>query len=122
MRENNLKNWVKNHKSDLIYIGSVVIVSIGTFLLIGKLNAAKKSVPLNVSIKPIKTVCSCKEFINVSDLEEKALKSINVREHLRNLPNGHHPSLQKITEATTLGLDLLENQTIVSAHVRCYAA
>ena len=122
MKENKLKSWVINHKLHLICIGSIVIVSVGTFLFIGSLNAAKKSVPLNVSMESIKAVYSGKEFINVSELEEKTLKAIDVREHLRNLPKGYHPSLKKISEAATLGLDLSENQTIVSSHVRCYAA
>ena len=50
------------------------------------------------------------------------LRIIDVREHLRNLPQGHHPSVWKIAEAAESGIELAENQTIVSAHPRCYAA
>ena len=53
---------------------------------------------------------------------EPILRIIYVREHLRNLPQGHHPSVLKIAEAAESGIELAENQTIVSAHPRCCAA
>lgn len=39
-----------------------------------------------------------------------------IQEHLRTLPEGWHPSPEKVAEAQTKGITLLENQTLVDTY------
>ncbi len=45
-------------------------------------------------------------------------KAIAVSEHLRKLPDGHHPSPEKVAEMISKGIETEGNMTIVDAHER----
>ena len=123
MKENKFTAWVKAHKSELIIAGGIVITTVGAILLMDNWDAVKSIMHGEPKIKPSRPLNVAAEVPTIPVVEsEPILKIIDVREHLRNLPQGHHPSTWKIAEATELGIELAENQTIVSAHPRCYAA
>ena len=123
MKENKIKTWVKTHKKELLIAGGVIVTAVGTVLLIDNMDAVKELVPemqkKASSRVPVVTIQN-----KTTDLvkTQPITKIIDVREHLRNLPQGHHPSAGKIAEAVKSGIELTENQTIVSAHLRCCAA
>ena len=121
--------WVKAHKKELITIGlsaAAVICSI----LFAKNNVELESIFNKIKIKTSKTttVCDLSEFksvksqnivpdlpSSVSKIITHSSKSPHTRSaHLRNLPNGHHPSLKKLEEAFNNGISLGENQTFVN--------
>lgn len=56
-------------------------------------------------------------FDPIGELPEAiTLKTFSVQEHLRNLPEGWHPSTEKIEEALAKGITLLDNQTLVDTY------
>ena len=121
--ENKIKTWAKAHKKELLIAGGVIVTAVGTVLLIDNMDAVK------ALITETQKKALAKETIAIIENEiidfvktEPITKIIDVREHLRNLPQGHHPSASKLAEAVKNGIELAENQTIVSAHPRCYAA
>ena len=123
MRENKLKSWIKAHKSELIFAGSIIITTVGAILLVKKGDSVKKIVVKQMKMSSSQSLEDIDKTPTISDVIcTPTIKTIDVREHLRNLPNGYHPSALKLTEASDLGIELLENQTIVSSHSRCYAA
>lgn len=136
--------WVKEHKKQLIIAGVSVATIVGIILAIknresimrmweslrlaitkqpSKADEVKSmlsttSVPISV---PVIEVVPATEIM-VIRTNGTARSPFDVREHLRNLPEGHHPSARKIIEAAESGIELATNQTLVSAHPRCYAA
>ena len=114
-------DWVKDHKTKLIIIG-ITALSATCLLLIYK---SKKmnfneavcliSVPKLEPTPILNTFDSCGERANSN-------KIVAVCEFVRNLPNGQHPSPEKVAAATEKGLKLLDNQTLVAHHQRNYAA
>ena len=123
MKENKMKTWVKTHKKELLIAGGVIVTAVGTVLLIDNMDAVKELVP-EMQKKALSRVPAATIQNKTTDLAKTELitKIIDVREHFRTLPQGHHPSVGKIAEAVKSGIELAENQTIVSAYSRCCAA
>lgn len=123
MKDNKFTAWVKAHKTELIIAGGAVLTTVGAILLVDNWETVKGMFQKEAKITPSRTINVVTEVPTVPAVEsEPILRIIDVREHLRNLPQGHHPSVWKIAEAAGSGIELAENQTIVSAHPRCYAA
>ena len=123
MKDNKFTAWVKAHKTELIIAGGAVLTTVGAILLVDNWETVKGMFHTEAKITPSRTINVVTEVPTVPAVEsEPILRIIDVREHLRNLPQGHHPSVWKIAEAAGSGIELAENQTIVSAHPRCYAA
>lgn len=123
MKENKFTAWVKSHKTELIIAGGVVLTTVGAILLVDNWESVKGVVVKDVHTTPALPLNATTEVPTIPVVEsEPILKIVDVREHLRNLPLGHHPSSSKLAEAAEIGIELAENQTIVSAHPRCYAA
>lgn len=123
MKDNKFTAWVKAHKTELIIAGGAVITTVGAILLVDNWESVKGLFQAEAKITPSRPLNVATEVPTVPAVEsEPILRIIDVREHLRNLPQGHHPSVWKIAEAAESGIELAENQTIVSAHPRCYAA
>ena len=123
MKDNKFTAWVKAHKTELIIASGAVLTTVGAILLVDNWESVKGLFQAEAKITPSRPFNVVPEVPNVPAVEsEPILRIIDVREHLRNLPQGHHPSVWKIAEATESGIELAENQTIVSAHPRCYAA
>lgn len=123
MKENRFTAWVKTHKTELIIAGGVVLTAVGAILLVDNWESVKGVVVKEVRTTSTLPLNAKTEVPTISAMEsEPILKIVDVREHLRTLPIGHHPSSGKLAEAAEIGIELAENQTIVSAHPRCYAA
>ena len=123
MKDNKFTAWVKAHKTELIIAGGAVITTVGAILLVDNWESVKGLFKAEAQITPSRPLNVVPKVPTVPAVEsEPILRIIDVREHLRNLPQGHHPSVWKIAEAAESGIELAENQTIVSAHPRCYAA
>ena len=117
MKENKLKNWIKSHKSELLIVGCVVITAVGAAILIK--NYEKTTIIISKEIKeaiPCATDILFETSSTCPSENSTTLKIIDVREHLRTLPNGCHPSPQKVSEAIHAGIDLADNQTLVAAY------
>lgn len=123
MKENKITVWVKAHKTELIIASGAVLTTVGAILLVDNWESVKGLFQAKTKITPSRSLNVVTEVPTIPTVEsEPILRIIDVREHLRNLPRGHHPSVLKIAEAAESGIELAENQTIVSAHPRCYAA
>lgn len=123
MKENEIKTWVKEHKKGLLIAGGVIVTAVGTVLLIDNVDSIKALVP-EMYKKALSKEATMVIESEINDLvkTESITKIVDVKEHLRNLSQGHQPSAVKLAEAAKNGIKLAENQTIVSAHTRCYAA
>lgn len=122
MKENKFTSWIKAHKTELIFAGGIALTTVGTIFLINNRAAAqslleKTEPPLSL---PVSGATNLSIVPAVDSLP--VLKKVDVREHLRALPQGQHPSMWKLAEAAESGIELAENQTLVSAHPRYCAA
>lgn len=99
----------KNKGKYLILGGGVILVVAGTALLIAN-NGRVKNIPASSATLIDKS--------NVLKETAESIKESVVKQHLRNLPEGHHPSSVKLFEAAKKGITLKENQTIVSEYTR----
>ena len=123
MKESKIKTWIKSHETELIVIGSTAVATVGAILLLNNWDAVTNLVTGTQKATPSKPLIVNTEVPAVTVItSEPIIKTSEVRMHQRNLPNGHHPSLGKVLEATARGIELTENQTIVSAHTRRYVA
>lgn len=121
--ENKIKTWVKAHKKELLIAGGVIVTAVGTVLLIDNVDSIKALVPeMYKKVLSKEATMVIESEINDLVKTESITKIVDVKEHLRNLSQGHQPSASKLAEAAKNGIKLAENQTIVSAHTRCYAA
>lgn len=122
MKENKFTAWVKTHKIELFIAGGAVLTTVGAILLVDNWESVKGLFQVESEITPTIPFNVATRVSTVPAVEsEPILRIIDVRKHLRNLPKGQHPSVWKIYEAAESGIELSENQTIVSAHPRCYA-
>ncbi|MGN0490020.1 MAG: hypothetical protein ACI4HN_10650 [Ruminococcus sp.] len=108
------KRLVKQHKKEII-VASVTIITVAGAVLLAKNIAVQ-----NKAVKPLPGP-TVKPKVDTVEVAEPMLRIINVREHLRKLPNGYHASAHKIQVATENGISLATNQTLVSSYRRCYA-
>ncbi|MFJ5792699.1 hypothetical protein ACIP9G_21800 [Lysinibacillus sp. NPDC093197] len=110
----------KEHKKEII-IGTAIVFSVMGTILVVKNRAIikpfiKSSLIGKVSTKSIET------NNNVSPLVSEPIDyTINVREHIRNLPKGWNPSSNKVELASKYGYLLEENQTWVNAYTKTSA-
>lgn len=121
-KENKFTTWIDSHKEELIIVSSIAITAIGAILVADNWEFVKGAVcgtPKAMKFTALKT---SNQNTIIAIKSEQVFKSTSVKEHLRNLPKGHHPSAWKIAAATESGIELAENQTMVSAHMRRYAA
>lgn len=117
--ENRFKKFIRKHKEELIIAGVSITAVVGGVLL------AKNHDVLKETIKPVSKPTVIPKSIPTEAVvitKEPMLKIIDIKEHLRTLPTGYHASAHKIQEAAESGIALATNQTLVSSHLRCYAA
>ena len=126
------KNWWERNKKKVFIAGGIVIaVGVGIVIFKNKdavltLLKKQKSAPSNV--KPIlnKIVTNAAKEITAADDSEIAFTRIIynngqpfvVQGFIRNLPEGQHPSPEKIARALELGIVLGENQTYVESYLK----
>lgn len=117
--------WVKEHKTEIIIVGFTIA---GTILAIKNWENVKGAIKEQLLWKCVSsTDTSTKlDVTDITDFVDAVQVPIimisDVREHKRNLQPGYHPSASKIAEAIERGIELADNQTLVSAHQRRYAA
>ena len=119
MNCNKASAWVKKYKDEMILAGTLLVTTVGTILFVNNIDKVK---PLFLSIsKTNKTklsLCNVKTLSSLSEIEKSQIKIIRVRDHIRTLPQGYHPSELKVSEAVSLGIELKDNQTMVSRYLR----
>jgi hypothetical protein len=123
--------WERNKKKVLIIGGVVVAVGVGVLVfknrdaLIALLKRGKglaSNVPqiadptiIETTSKVITTVEP--EAITVSKTLNNGVP-FGVKGFIRNLPDGWHPSAEKIAQAAALGMKLGEHQTLVGPYMK----
>lgn len=122
--------WVKNHKKQLALAGISIVVIVGIVVDIKNKDALMKLWnELEDSIKKTpKDAASYTRTINVDMpsivFVETTTKytmpqtPFNVSQHVRNLSDGRQHSVEKEAEALSLGIHLLENQTLVDPYTK----
>ena len=114
------KEWAKDHKVELIIAGIGVGVTIAVILAMKKATSEEEFLE-EVAKSFIKKMPEEISAVDTSIVPE-AVKNVakrashEVSMHLRNLPEGHKPSLEKLAEAKELGISLLQTQTLVDAY------
>ncbi|MDD3221022.1 MAG: hypothetical protein PHG07_01375 [Lachnospiraceae bacterium] len=112
-----IKEWIKEHKTGLIITGVTVASVIGVIIIANKIELPSHSpLPANTKLKDIPALSNseCK----VIDFSTSK-KSIDVSEHLRNLPERWNASPVKIALATEHGYELAPHQTWVNSYSKC---
>jgi len=122
--KNRLKNWIYENKNELVGLG----ISLTVLLLV--VAGVRKKEQVTELIEYLqKRVCvkttpnsivvvqdKVPEVLGFTRKYTSPIEPFGVSEHIRNLPNGAHASADKISEALSKGIQLLPNQTIVSAY------
>ncbi|MEJ9231936.1 hypothetical protein LAV79_21200 [Peribacillus butanolivorans] len=118
---------VKEHKKEIV-TGTAIVFSVMGTILVVKNRAVIKSATKSSLVEEVLTKSIGKKN-NVSPLVsepiEKSIMSkipidntIKVREHIRNLPEGWNPSINKVELASKFGYSLEGHQTWVSAYTK----
>lgn len=130
--------WVKAHKKQLTITGISTLAVIGIILGIKNKDTIIElwaSLQKSISKAPPETPTFSMPAPKTTEIrtatselvaETKELTRaytpqtipFNVKDHLRNLPEGWHASPEKIAEAELLGIELLPNQTLVNSYTK----
>ena len=117
---------VKEHKKEMA-IGAVIVIS--AVLVVknkGAFQSSIKSVRMEEALTssletPDNVGSLISESISTSVSSNFPIDNINVRGHVRNLPEGWKPSSSRVELAAEYGYSLGENQTFVSPHTKVAA-
>ena len=106
-----INTFVKEHKRDII-VGSIATatIAVGGVVLYRIIGSGGTKVLIEVAD-------GAENFV-----KPEAFRMVDVSQHVRNLPPGWNPSLEKVEEAARLGIQLTEGQTFVDPFVRRVAA
>lgn len=123
--------WERNKKKVLIIGGVVVAVGVGVLAFKNKdalIALVKGSKKLSSKVPPIADTTiieTTTEVITTVEMEAITVsKTLNngdpfgVEGFIRNLPEGWHPSAEKIAQAAALGIKLGEHQTLVDPYMK----
>ncbi|MDO4757345.1 MAG: hypothetical protein Q4A54_13430, partial [Parabacteroides sp.] len=119
--------WIKSHKKQILFYGTLTLIVIGGVIF--AYNSDERTwefpeIPTGEDSEQ-KILNSTKPIIPVATthaISDEPSKVIDIEPYLRNLPNGYHPSAEKISTAIEHGFNLNENQTWVDKHTRTYSA
>ena len=135
------KEWVKEHKTEIIVVGSIVVLAVGTILVAKNWNVVKELkitsrlkkgvlpknnvtqyVPKAVSIPVVDVLPISPDTIQCvsADISINE-KIIDVSRHIRNLHEGWKASPEKLASALEYGIILEENQTWVIDYLKSCA-
>lgn len=113
------KSFIKEHKKEII-VGVSLAAAWVTCYLIFKNKEALQSAIVNFgkSKDVIKEVITLKdEVVDIDIVATKEIeKIVDVASHIRHLPEGQHPSADKIRLAIEQQIKLGENETLVKAY------
>lgn len=123
--------WERNKKKVLIIGGVVVAVGVGVLVfknrdaLIALLKRGKGLASNVPQIADPTIIETTSEVITVVDTEAITVsKTLNnglpfgVEGFIRNLPDGWHPSAEKIAQAAEMGIELGDHQTLVNPYMK----
>lgn len=119
---------VKEHKNEIIIAGVGITVVVGFILARKNWDAicelamgSTKARPQNKL--PINTKSTMPKATILPTASEPQTTTISeVNSFVRNLPEGHHASAEKVATATANGFELIDNQTWVKPFTRKIAA
>ena len=120
VKKKSCRDWAEEHKVELIIAGIGVGVTIAVILGIKKVASKEdvlEEVAKNFIEKMPEEICSIETPI-IPETVKDIVKRVphEVRMHLRKLPEGHKPSIEKLAVADELGISLLPGQTLVEAY------
>ena len=133
-------NWVRAHRRELIIAGVSIAAVIGTILLIKNWTTLKAYLKSLTELIPesgstTKTAVKAAEgtvkatddvvkttSVAVETAHNPEVIPIEVAKHIRNLPDGWHPSPEKVATALDNGVILAEGQTWVDGYWKGRAA
>lgn len=118
---------VKVHKKEIAF-GAAIVISVVVAVIVARNKTSFKSVMKASGVEEILTN-SVETRNNAVPLIAESVENrvtcslpnssiINVREHVRNLPEGWHPSIRKVELAAKYGYSLEEHQTYVNAYTK----
>lgn len=123
--------WERNKKKVLIIGGVIVIVGVSYMLfknknaLLSLIKSSKKITDKSNLLSEKAVIDTTSEIIAISTNESAPTNMpinnglpFEVKGFIRNLPNGQHPSPEKVAQALEAGIVLGENQTLVDAYVK----
>ena len=129
--ENNL--WLTRNKKRILILGGILICVAGGVLLYKyRGDMLIESEIISKNTKKYSTIIhdATSRFASppvIKELSESAVKThssklnggkpFNIAGHIRNLPAGQKPSIEKVRIATELGIDLNSNQTLVKPYM-----
>ena len=121
-----LIGWIKEHKKELMIAGLSITA---VLLLVAGIkkqeslkdiwNWLKQATPKVPDMVTKETVEIPPELIHEAGAPASSISdaiSIEVSRHIRNLPAGQHPSLEKVVKAAEMGIPLKEGQTWVDSY------
>ena len=135
------KEWVKEHKTEIIVVGGIVILAVGTILVaknwdvvreLKLSNRLKKGVLPKGDVTQFAPKAVSIPIIDVPPIIPDAVQSvandisinekiIDVSRHIRNLHEGWKASPEKLASALEYGIILEENQTWVIDYLKSCA-
>ena len=120
--------WVSEHKKGIIITSVGIAVVAGTILVGKNWDAISKLAVRSAEGKsqnklPIGAQAAVPDMpVQVPSDKPQIMTISEVRSFVRNLPEGHHPSAEKVATAAENGFELIENQTWVEPFTRKIAA
>ena len=117
---------VKEHKKEIAISAVIVIATVLVVKNKGAFQSSIKSVRMEEALTssletPDNVGSLISESISTSVSSNFPIDNINVRGHVRNLPEGWKPSSSRVELAAEYGYSLGENQTFVSPHKKVAA-
>lgn len=111
---------LKEHKTELMIAGtSILAIALGSTYLLSQVNTAK----IKISKFPTNSLDTIPSSHRDDNINKDVIKKMcTVKEHIRNLPAGHHPAPEKIASAAEKGIYITNHQTYVASYERQYAA
>ena len=117
------KGWWETNKKTVLIIGGLILITGSSYVICKKWDTIRG---MFINFEP-ETAMMSNQKVTIgirSQNTETLTKIINEGEafdvirHIRNLPKGWKASPEKIEEAVNLGINLLENQTIVNPYIK----
>lgn len=121
-------SWWEHNKKKVFVVGGLLIISGVCYMTFKNRDAIislvkhNKVVVTNANNPEIDKMSKLTETIVTNNVDAKLPINnglpFKVSGGIRNLPDGHHPSLEKLAQAAMLGITLGDNQTLVDSYFK----
>lgn len=115
------KNFIRKHKGEII-IGTILIVVTGVIIYkkwdVAKGLKAVKSVLGSAKLHTENASAVLKTTETPVVERNLGIRTIDINQFVRNLPDSWKASPKKLEQAKKLGIQLAEHQTLVNPHIR----